>query len=507
MRIAGEAILGTIVLFGWLVGCAQTPEKSFTSHRSDLSAAEAETAKPPHIVFFLNDDLGWADVACYGHPFHRTPNIDRLAGEGLRFTHAYSNGPNCAPSRASLMTGQTSPRHGILTVNSSARGKSVNRRLIPIPNIRTLADEAVTLAEVLTTAGYTCAHLGKWHLGADPTTQGFGINIGGTHRGHPKSYFSPYQNPALPDGPDGEYLTDRLTDEALGILETHDPAQPLFLHFSYFSVHTPIQAPAALRDKILARLRAEHDAATNHGAPPKRGATPKHRAAPGLARRAAYAAMVETVDRSIGRVVAKLESLGLAEDTLVIFASDNGGHGGITSMAPLRGAKGMLYEGGIRVPLILRWPGRIETGECAEPVIGCDLPVTLAALGRSQPLSAWPNPSDGVDLSPLFTGRPLSTRSLHWHFPAYLAATSRARGIWRTTPAGAIRSGRYKLLEFFEDSRTELYDLIADPGETMDISTRESDRAIAMLDELRRWRRSVGAQVPTERNPEYQPEH
>lgn len=486
-RRAARSILVLLCLgFASCASSVAVPDSSSNASRQPLPPGDPKPT-PPHIVFFLVDDLGWNDVGCYGHPDHRTPHIDQLARDGLRFTDAYSNGPNCAPSRAALMTGQTSPRHGISTVSGSARGKSVNRKLIPIPNVRELRDDAVTLAEVLSEAGYTCAHLGKWHLGADPTTQGFAINVGGTHRGYPKSYFSPYSNPALADGPEGEYLTDRLTDEALTLLNAHDPSKPLFLQLSFYSVHTPIQPPVTLRDEILERLRA------------------KYGSGGGLRRRAAYAAMVETVDRNIGRVLAALESHGLAEDTLVIFASDNGGHGGVTSMAPLRGAKGMLYEGGIRVPLILRWPGRIDPRACSEPVIGCDLPVTLARLGAPA-ATTWPTPCDGVDLSPLFRGGSLPTRDLHWHFPAYLQATARSKGPWRTTPVGAIRSGRYKLLEFFEDSSVELYDLVADPGERSDLSRRESDRKIELLDQLRAWRREVGARVPTERNPEYRPE-
>ena len=283
----------------------------------------------PNIVLVLVDDLGWNDVRCFGHGYHDTPNIDRLGAEGIRFTDAYANAPNCAPSRACLMTGQYTPRHGVYTVNSSARGKSKNRKLIPIPNTKRLDPEAQTMAEVLSAAGYRCGHFGKWHLGDDPLDQGFHVNAGGFAAGHPKSYFSPYQNPSLSDGPKGEHLTRRLTDETVGFIEEAVAVdKPFFAYVSLYAVHTPIQAAPEQSEPYRDRIKALADGKGRIGA------------------RAKYAAMVAAVDASVGRIRGAIERLGIANDTLIVFFSDNGGNGGITSMDPLRGAKGMLYEGG-----------------------------------------------------------------------------------------------------------------------------------------------------------------
>lgn len=433
----------------------------------------------PNVLLLFVDDLGWGDLGCQGSAFHETPAIDALAADGVRFTQAYANAPNCAPSRACLWSGQLAPRHGVYTVGSAKRGRAPFRRLVPVENRTVLDDAFVTLAEVLRDAGWATAHLGKWHLGEDPRTQGFDLNVAGTTFGHPSSYFSPYANPFLEDGPEGEHLTARLTDEACAFLEEHAD-RPFLLSMSYYAVHTPIQAVPDLAGRFEGRPGG------------------------GARQPAAYGSMVAAVDRSVGRLLAKLDELGLEGETLVLFTSDNGGHGSFTAPSILRGAKGMLYEGGLRVPLLARWPGRIAPGRtCPDLAIGCDLfPTILELCDVAAPEGLL---LDGASLAPrLLRDEPGDERALIWHFPAYLEASAGA-GTWRTTPAGAIRRGRHKLLEWFEDGHVELYDLADDPGEERDLALEEPELASALLAELRAWREATGAFVPTEPEPAYRP--
>ncbi|TDJ65775.1 MAG: hypothetical protein E2O39_17545 [Planctomycetota bacterium] len=457
---ATSLTLGLALLSAAPVGAGETP------------------ARKPNIVLFYVDDLGWSDASFMGSEFYETPHMDQLAAEGMVFTSAYSNGPNCAPSRACLMSGLYPPRHGVYTVGSSKRGKAEDRKLVPTPNETVLADRFVTIAEVLRDAGYATASIGKWHLGADPRTQGFDVNVAGNATGSPRGgYFSPYKNPDLADGPEGEYLTDRLTDEALRFMEEHADG-PFFLYLTHYAVHTPIQSKAAERAKYS-------------GKPPD-----------GDQKNAKYAGMIDSADQSLGRVLAKLDELGLADETLVVFTSDNGGHGPVTSMAPLRGAKGMLYEGGIRVPLVVRWPGRVVPGSrSAEPVIGLDLYPTFAeAAGATLPEGMEP---DGLSLVPLLTGAGgLARHALYWHFPAYLEAPKQLGRPFRTTPAGAIRMGDFKLIEFFEDGRLELYNVKTDVGETENLIATPI-KAYKLHLNLTAWRERVGAPVPVELEPRY----
>ena len=431
--------------------------------------------RKPNIVIFYIDDLGWKDVGFNGSRYYETPNIDRLASEGIIFTEAYANGPNCAPSRASLMTGQYTPRHKIYTVGTSARGREEDRRMTPVPNTENLALHYVTLAEALSSAGYTSGHFGKWHLGDagySPEDQGFDVNVGGYRRGGPRGgYFSPYNNPKLVDGPEGEYLTDRLTDEAIGFID-QNKEQPFFLYLTHYAVHTPIQAKAELASKY------------------------EQKAPDGGQDNPTYAAMIESTDQSVGRVLNRLDTLGLSDNTVVIFFSDNGGAMQATSNEPLRGYKGMLYEGGIRVPLAFNWPAEIAPGRVDDtPVIGIDLyPTLLEISGAETPNHVL----DGMSLMPLLAGTDrLPARSLYWHFPAYLEAPRRFSGPWRTTPAGAIRRGDYKLIEYFEDGRLELYDLRNDLGESTNLADQMPRRVEELYGDLRGWREEVGADLPT----------
>lgn len=435
---------------------------------------------PPNIVVLYADDLGWADLGCYGNGFHRTPHLDRLAAEGVRFTNGYANAPNCMPSRACLMTGTYTPRHGAYTVPPSTRGKSENRKVLVPETARGLEESAWTLAEALSTAGYRCGTFGKWHLGPDPTSQGFDVNVGGNRAGHPKSYFSPYKNEDLADGPEGEHLTARLTREALAFLD-EESEQPFFLYLPYFAVHTPLQGRADLIAEYK-ELRGERE-----------GGVPKP----------VYAAMVEAMDESVGAILAHLDERELSGDTLVIFTSDNGGHGQHTSMAPLRGAKGMLYEGGIREPWIARWPGRVAAGRTSDAVIiGTDLFPTLLEVAGVEVEDG--RVLDGVSLLPHLTrGAEIEREAIYWHFPAYLEGNSTTRGPWRTTPAGAVRAGSFKLIEYFEDGRLELYDLATDLGETRNLASEMPEKRDELHDLMQRWRTELNAPVPNEPNPEY----
>ena len=437
----------------------------------------------PNIVFILADDLGYSDLGCTGSDFYQTPNIDGLAAQGTCFTSAYAPAANSAPSRASILTGLYAPRHGIYTVSPSARGRREDRRLIPVETKDVLDASFVTVAEALHAAGYTCAHIGKWHLGEDasgrgPCSQGFDVNVGGGHQGAPYTYYYPYRNrsgeslPGLEEGSPGEYLTDRLTDEALDFIR--HAKGPFFLYLPYYAVHTPLEAPRELLDKYRGLPRGEH-----HG-------------------NASYAAMIENLDTNVGRLLGVLDSLALSDRTMVVFCSDNGGSEPITDNYPLRGGKGTPYEGGIRVPLIVRWPGVCEGGtEVRTPVCGIDLLPTFvhAAQGRC------PEKMDGVDLR---DSAKLRERDLYWFFPAYLEAyPGDENAVWRATPYAIIRSGDYKLIRFFEDDHCELYNLTRDPSERDDLSGREPRITRRLRTRLDAWITATRAPVPKEKNPYY----
>ncbi|MEZ6059895.1 MAG: sulfatase [Planctomycetaceae bacterium] len=446
------------------------------------SAVGAAAADRPNIVFFFIDDLGWADLSYAGSDFHETPNIDALAASGTVFTSAYANAPNCAPSRACLLSGKYTPRHGIYTVGDPKRGNDQFRRLEPVENKTMLADDFVTWAEVLQDNGYTLASIGKWHLGADPTTQGFDVNIAGREWGSPSGggYHSPYKFPNLEQKHPGEYLTDRLTDEAIQFIDDNK-AGPFCLYLTHYAVHTPIQAKESLTESFRSKVPGQHQ------------------------KNARYAAMLASVDESVGRVLAKIDELKLTDSTLVIFFSDNGGFGGATSNRPLRGAKGMLYEGGIRVPLIVRWPGITRPGSrCDEPVIGIDLYPTLTEVSGSMTPDGYQ--LDGKSLVPLLKDPAASLRrdAIFWHFPAYLQGRGDpAGGPFRTTPAGAIRQGDWKLIEWFETGRLELYNLRNDLGEARDLSESQPEKLAELHAAMQRWRADVSAPIPTMPNPDF----
>ena len=437
----------------------------------------------PNIVLYFIDDLGWTDVSFMGSKYYETPHVDQLSKEGMKFMSAYANAPNCAPSRACLMSGQYGPRHGVYTVGNSDRGKAQFRKLIPTKNTTVLADRFVTIAESLQSAGYVTATMGKWHLGTDPTTQGFDVNIAGKHWGSPSGggYHSPYNYPNLVNREKGEYLTDRLGQEACKFIEANKD-KPFFLYLTHYAVHTPIQSKPGLKAKYQ-----------------KKNPVGGHK-------NAAYAGMIESMDDSIGAVQATLKRLKLEENTVVIFFSDNGGHGGVTSNAPLRGSKGMLYEGGIREPLVVKWPGVTKPGAvCNEPVIGVDLyPTFLEMAGAKRPKDYL---LDGLSIAPLLRDATasLDRAALYWHFPCYLQGYTSRHGPFRTTPAAAIRMGDWKLIEFFEDGKLELYNLKSDLSEKNNLAQKMPAKTKELHAAMLKWRKSVKAPVPTEKNPRYDP--
>ncbi len=444
----------------------------------------SQVMEKPNVILVVVDDLGWKDVGFMGSAYYETPNLDRLASQSIRFTNAYAGAANCAPSRACLLTGQNTPRHGIYTVAHSDRGHVKTRKLIPTQNTVDLSQQKMTLAEVLQQNGYTTATMGKWHLGADPTTQGFDLNIGGNRRGAPKSYFSPYQNPELTDGPEGEYLTDRLTTEAINFIEKNRN-NPFFLYLPYFTIHTPLQGKQELVAKYEQKASIDEQGKNPH-----------------------YAAMVETMDANIGRILEQLEDLNL-DNTLVIFTSDNGGIAYLSRQYPLRAGKGSYYEGGIRVPLLVHWKARsLLPAIYDDPVKNLDLfPTILDLLEIPYPEN---QSFDGTSLANLIMkGKPLKKRPLFWHFPIYLEAYSKGNDdsrdpLFRTRPGSIIRLGKWKLHEYFEDGGIELYNLDQDPGERNDLSQSRKGKARKLYRILQNWRAETDAPVPTELNPTYE---
>ena len=454
----------------------------FCCHLSTLSQASVENQRPNIVLFFI-DDLGWRDVGFMGSDFFETPHIDRLADESMKFTAAYSAAPNCAPSRACLMSGLYTPRHGVYTVGDPARGNDRYRKLIPAENNRVLDDRFTTIADRLSQAGYCCASVGKWHLGQSPLSQGFQVNIAGNQTGSPRGgYFSPYQNPQLSDGEQGEFLTDRLTTAACQFIKDNQ-GSPFFLYLTHYAVHTPLQAK-------------KEDIAYFQSKPAGK-----------LHQHATYAAMIRSMDQSIGRVLQTLREQQLDQNTIVVFTSDNGGYGPATSMLPLRGSKGMLYEGGIRVPLLIKWPGVTQPGSTTgEAVINVDLYPTFLEMTNIPVLES--ELLDGESLVPLLKDPQtrLESRSLFWHFPAYLQKYRGMQQRFRTTPVSVIRQGDWKLLEFFEDGHQELYNTRLDIGESKELSGSHPEKTQELSQALHRWQKQVKAAIPAELNPEYKPE-
>ncbi|WP_035014162.1 sulfatase [Catenovulum agarivorans] len=442
----------------------------------------AQSIQQPNVLLIVVDDLGWADVGYNDRSgVFQTPNIDALAAKSMVFTDAYAGAANCAPSRAVLMSGQYAPRHGVYTVSPSARGNAKTRKLIPEPNVDILADEIITMAEMFKSVGYTTGSFGKWHLGEDARTQGFDHNVAGHLKGHPKSYFSPYKMPFLTDGPDGEYLPNRITSELLSWI-SKVKHQPFFAYLPYYTVHTPLQAIDSVKEKYLNHPRIRNN------------------------RHATYAAMVELMDINIGRIMRNLSQQNLLNNTLVIFTSDNGGIRSIAYQDPLRGGKGSYYEGGTRVPLIVSWPKKIAAKVDSTPVINADFYPSFAKI-----IGANVNNQvlDGVDLSELWlANKPIKSRNLYWHFPIYLQAYNPKADqskdpLFRTRPGTTMRQGKWKLHHYFEDDSYELYDLDNDLGEHVNLANHLPKVTAELIQALEQWRNSIKAPIPKQLNPKY----
>lgn len=440
-----------------------------------VSSLLSAAGEKPNIVVIMADDLGWRDLHCYGNEQLNTPVLDHLATESMRFTDAYAAAPVCSPTRAAMMTGQAPAR---LHLTNHAPGNKdgfalEGSDLREAESVRYLALSYVTIAERLSAAGYTTAHIGKWHLSyvapdstggitersLRPDQQGFAVNIGGCSLGGPPSYFAPYRIPTLVDGEDGEYLPQRLADEAIKFVREHRDG-PFFLSWWPYSVHYPLQAREALIEKYRQRKGIKDPA---------------------------YAAMIEGMDTAIGRFLKALDEAGLRDNTLLIFKSDNGGYNG--DNRPLRGIKGMLYEGGIRIPWMVRWPGKVKPGTtCATPVISTDCyPTLLEAAG----LPSTPNqPVDGKSLLPLLRQTPgFEREAIHFHYPNYAFHKENRLG-------SAIREGDYKLIKRYDDGSLELYNLTNDIGETHNLAKKKPELASRLADHLDAWLRETGAKLP-----------
>lgn len=434
-----------------------------------LLTVAGRAAEKLNVVVILADDLGWTDLACFGSDLYQTPNLDRLAREGMKFTQAYSACTVCSPTRASLMSGKYPAR---VRVTDWIPGRPPVNPKLTVPDwTKYLPLEEITLAEAFKAAGYATASIGKWHLGSEPywpKAQGFDVNIAGTDAGSPTSgYFSPWKIATLTDGPEGEYLTDRMGTEAARYIRAQGDT-PFFLYLPHFAVHTPIQAPKALVEKYQKLVK-----------PGLRHTNPT------------YAAMVESMDTAIGRMIAALEEKKLLDRTVIVFTSDNGGHLPTTTNVPLRVGKGSSYEGGVRVPLIVRWPGGAKPGATSDvPVITPDLyPTVLALAGVPVPAAQQ---LDGENIEPVLRQRGgLKRDALYWHYPHYQLYQQGG-----TAPYGAIRAGDFKLIEFYDGRPPELYNLRDDIGETRDLASAQPAKARELQARLAKWREDVRAQMP-----------
>lgn len=460
------------------------------------------TPRRPNIVLLIVDDLGWADLGCYGSSFHETPHIDALAAKGVRFTHAYAAGSVCSPTRASFFTG----RHPVrLDITDWIPGQHADREpgaiFKHIDDREALALEEWTLAEALRDVGYQTYFVGKWHLGGEghlPTDQGFDTNIGGYHVGSPPGgYYAPFKNPYLPDQPEDNYLTERLTDEAIRCLQERDPQRPFFLSLCYYNVHTPIEPYTKHIDKFRVKKEARYTDDSTPTQVEHSGTTRLRQDNP------AYASMVAAVDDSVGKIHDFLKAANLDNNTIVVLTSDNGGlstlkNMGPTSNAPLRAGKGWLYEGGIRIPFIVSAPQQSATQQsatvCSQPISSCDLfPSLLQYANCSIPSDIQ---LDGESWLPLLntprssspTEASTEERALFWHYPHYHGST------W--TPGAAVRVGPWKLIEFFHLNKVELYNLDDDPSELDNLANKEPEQRRRLQDLLQSWQSSMQAKMP-----------
>ncbi len=464
-----------------------------------------QPAPKPNVLFILADDLGYYDLSITGSDYYETPHIDRIAREGMTFTNGYAACQVCSPSRASIMSGKFPARHGITDWIGAPEGEAWRRtgrhnQLLPPEYVHQLPAEYTTLPEALKAAGYKTFFAGKWHLGPEgswPQDHGFDINIGGWDVGSPiGGYFSPWQNPNLENRQPGENLSMRLAKETVQFLKENNPeisGQPVFAFLSFYAVHAPIETTREkwqkYREKAIEAGLAPEGYKMGHFLPIRQ-----------VQDNPVYAGLVEAMDDAVGLVLNALDEMGLGDNTIVIFTSDNGGVSAgdafSTSNLPLRGGKGYQFEGGIREPYFIKVPG-LTTGSrsCDVPVTGTDFyPTILDLIGEKLRPAEH---SDGISLVPLLQGKEVKERPLIWHYPHY--------GNQGGEPSSIIRKGNWKLIHYYEDSRLELYDLRADPGEHYDLSEEHPDTASSLHEELFGYLKKVGARFPV-KDPDYNKE-
>lgn len=444
-------------------------------------ASTKQNQEKVNLIIINIDDMGWRDVGFMGSEYYETPNIDKLASEGMAFNNAYAGASNCAPSRACMMSGQWTPRHGIYTVGSSERGKKKDRKLIPVKNNEYISENNLLLPQVLQKAGYVTCHAGKWHLSDNPKTFGFQYNIGGSHAGNPGSYYPPYKNvPSIKAISEDDYLTNQIMDNVLDFIDSVNNG-PFFLYYAPYAVHSPLQPVKSLLSKY--QNKKQWNGQDN----------------------VKYATMVENVDTQIGRLVKKLEEKGVLDNTFIVFTSDNGGVYNITKQWPLRAGKGSYYEGGIRVPTFFYWKDKIKGHSKSDiPISNLDFyPTLLDAANIDKPADKV---LDGMSLLPFLTESKIPTdRALYWHFPIYLEGGNEETQdpLFRTRPGSAIRYGDWKLIQYFENNEIELYNLKKDIKEKKNLSETNKDKKEELLEMLKLWRNKVHAPVPEKLNPDF----
>jgi len=437
----------------------------------------------PNVVLIVADDLGWSDLSYMGSTYYETPNIDKLSKSGMTFYNGYASSANCAPSRASMLTGKYHPFHGIYSVKNSDRGNKKTRKIIPIKTKTKLELEYFILPEMLKSKGYSTGHFGKWHMGPKgyyPEQMGFDINIGGNEHGGPGSYFSPYKYPNMSNGPKDEYLTDRIGDEVVKFIEKNKENN-FFAYVPFFSVHTPIQSKSEYEKKYRNKESNEYH------------------------NREDYAGMIQSLDENIGKILEKIEKLNLSKNTLIIFTSDNGGIKAISNQYPLRAGKGSYYEGGIKVPMIFSWPEKIQAGSTSnERVSNIDFyPTIKKIIGYNKTIDL-----DGEDLTPIFNSKALKKRELYFHFPIYLEPynvhlDSGSDPLFRTRPGSVIIKDNWKLHHYYEDNNFELYNLENDISESKNLININKEKKAELLKDLNNWRSKNNAPIPNKLNPFY----
>ena len=437
----------------------------------------------PNVVLIVADDLGWSDLSYMGSTYYETPNIDKLSKSGMTFYNGYASSANCAPSRASMLTGKYHPFHGIYTVKNSDRGNKKTRKIIPIKTKKKLELEYFILPEMLKSKGYSTGHFGKWHMGPKgyfPEQMGFDINIGGNEHGGPGSYFSPYKYPNMSNGPKDEYLTDRIGDEVVKFIEKNKENN-FFAYVPFFSVHTPIQSKSDYEKKYRNKESNEYH------------------------NREDYAGMIQSLDENIGKILDKIEKLNLSKNTLIIFTSDNGGIRAISNQYPLRAGKGSYYEGGIKVPMIFSWPEKIKAGSTSnERISNIDFyPTIKKIIGYNETIDL-----DGEDLTPIFNSKALEKRELYFHFPIYLEPynvhlDSGSDPLFRTRPGSVIIKDNWKLHHYYEDNNFELYNLENDISESKNLIDINKEKKAELLNNLDNWLKKNNAPIPNKLNPFY----